>query len=115
MQRAVGVTVPQGQNQVADAQKTKDTPRQLLSISELKTYAIQYTDDTGTVHVGLCHKLGEAIYIHPHDEQWAGSVRQAAGWLAKSVSEKIALHEQLQVADSQPEKPPVDLRGPQEG
>ena len=111
-QRMVGVSVPAGQNQMANEQ-TRGQPRQLQAIHEMKTYGIQYTDDSGTVHTGLCHKLGDVVYIHPHDEQWSASIRTASKWLGDAINEKIAMHEALK--EPEPEgKPMVDVTPPKE-
>jgi hypothetical protein len=115
MQRPAGVSIPQGQNQVADAQQTRGAPRQLLSIAKLETYGIQYTDDTGAVHVALCHKMGDVVYIHPNDEQWASSIRTATAWLTKDVNDRIAAHEAVKEAEAAPDKPMVDIEPPKEG
>lgn len=112
MQRPVGVSIPQGQNQVADAQQTRGSPRQLLSVAKLETYGVQYTDDTGAVHVGLCHKMGDVIYIHPNDEQWASSIRTATAWLTREVNDRIAAHEAAKYAESASVVPSIDIEPP---
>lgn len=112
MQRPIGVSIPQGQNQVADQQQTRGEPRQLLSIAKLDTYGIQYTDDTGAVHVALAHKMGDTVYIHPNDEQWAASIRTATNWLTGAINGKIADHEEQRAAAEAPEKPMIDVMPP---
>jgi hypothetical protein len=115
MNRPVGVSIPQGQNHVADAHPTKGTPRQLLSIAKLETYGIQYTDEAGNVHTALCHRMGDTVYIHPNDEQWASGIRTAAAWLAQSVNDKVKLHEAAAKAAAAPDKPMVDVAPPKLG
>lgn len=110
MNRPVGVSIPQGQRQAAQDQ-TRGQPRRVLSLAKLETYGIQYTDDTGAVHSGLCHRMGDSIYIHPHDEQWSGGVKMAANWLTEEVQQRIAAQEQT-VAVQAPSKPVVDVAPP---
>jgi len=110
-QRMVGVSVPQGQNQFANGQSRAE-PKQLLAINEIRTYGIQYSDDSGVIHTGLCHKLGDVVYIHPHDEQWAASIRTASKWLQEAVADKINMHEAMKASEELPEKPPVNVSIP---
>lgn len=96
MNRPAGVSVPQSQNQVAGQQETRGQPRTLMSIQKLETFGIQYADNTGAVHTALAHKMGDAVYVHPSDEQWASTIRSASGWLAQAVRDKIAEHAALE-------------------
>ena len=112
MQRPVGVSVPQGQQQVADAQQTRGQPKQLLLLKKIDTYHVVYTDNTGAVHSGLCHYEDGTVYIHPNDERWAAGVKQAVEWLTKDVRDQIAIQLQDVVAAQMPVKPMIDITPP---
>jgi len=62
-------------------------------MQKIETYGVQFIDDNGTAHTALAHKMGEVIYVHPSDEQWASTIRTASGWLAQAVREKIYEHD----------------------
>ena len=115
MQRPVGVAIPEGQNQMAGGQ-TRAAPRQLLSIAEMRTFGVQYSDDSGTVRTALCHMMGDKIYMHPADEAWAGSIRQASKWLGDAVYERVSTHDAVIAAQarepSKAESTSVDVTPP---
>jgi hypothetical protein len=112
MQRPVGVSVPQGQQQAAETQQTRGQPKQLLALSKLETYSVLYTDSNGAVHSGLCHCKDGVVYVHPTDERWAGGILKASDWLSKDVLDRIASHEQSIASERSPAKPVADVTPP---
>jgi hypothetical protein len=81
-QRSVGVSVN-------TPQATVGIPKTLMYSVPAQMMAVQYADEQGGVHTAVVLRVGNAWYMPPNAEQWAGALRPLAPWLARLCEDRL--------------------------
>jgi hypothetical protein len=68
------------------------TPRTLNRFVEAQTFAVEYVDDGGAVHITLAVRIGGVWHLPPNGENYAATLRplKADTWLSKDLESQFA-------------------------
>jgi len=93
--RPVGVVIPNAQRP-----QTRGEPRTVSHAVPCSMVAVQYYDEDGTEHRSVLLRVANKLYVPPNSENWAGALKESAGWLAKGVEGLISDSGTVPTADS---------------